>query len=166
MSVLHTIGCCSYIKWSLVLDTNERWLLFHHTGKSGCSYYTQWSLLCAPPTTIFVQIKSKDFRRMRKAFILSQFLKTSTARFEPSVYFKKSSLTQIRNFTDCNCSFQKRKHKCTVFEIHRKSLIQHCERSELRLHFELIEIAKNRQFWQVFENTKLAVKQCYQTGQL
>ena len=24
---------------------------------------------------------------------------------------------------------------CTVFEIHRKSLIQHCERSELRLHF-------------------------------
>ena len=33
---------------------------------------------------------------------------------------------------------------CTVFENHRKSLIQHCERSELR---------------------KLAVKQCYQTGQ-
>ena len=24
----------------------------------------------------------------------------------------------------------------TVFESHRKSLIQHCERSELRLHFE------------------------------
>ena len=24
----------------------------------------------------------------------------------------------------------------TVFENHRKSLIQHCERSELRLHFE------------------------------
>ena len=26
--------------------------------------------------------------------------------------------------------------KLTVFENHRKSLIQHCERSELRLHFE------------------------------
>ena len=25
---------------------------------------------------------------------------------------------------------------CTVFENHRKSLIQHCERSQLRLHFE------------------------------
>ena len=25
---------------------------------------------------------------------------------------------------------------CTVFENHRKSLIQHCERNELRLHFE------------------------------
>ena len=31
-----------------------------------------------------------------------------------------------------------------MFEKHRKNLIQHCERSELRLH--------------------LAVKQCYQTG--
>ena len=54
-----------------------------------------------------------------------------------------------------------------VFENHRKSLIQHCERSELRLHFEWTEVnknAKNGQFWQVFENLKLAVKQCYQKG--
>ena len=28
----------------------------------------------------------------------------------------------------------------TVFENHRKSLIQHCERSELRLHFEWIKV--------------------------
>ena len=58
---------------------------------------------------------------------------------------------------------------CTVFENHRKSLIQHCERSKLRLHFsgqKLIKNAKNCQFWRVFENLKLAVKQCYQTGQL
>ena len=27
-------------------------------------------------------------------------------------------------------------YESTVFENHRKSLIQHCERSELRLHFE------------------------------
>ena len=35
-----------------------------------------------------------------------------------------------------------------VFENHRKSLIQHCERSELRLHFECskVENAKNGQF--------------------
>ena len=50
----------------------------------------------------------------------------------------------------------------TVFENHTKSLIQHCERSELRLHFEW---TKNGQFLQVFENLKLAVKQCYQTIQ-
>ena len=31
----------------------------------------------------------------------------------------------------------------TVFENHRKSLIQHCERSELRLHFEWTKVLKN-----------------------
>ena len=30
--------------------------------------------------------------------------------------------------------------KSTVFENHRKSLIQHCERSELRLHFEWTKV--------------------------
>ena len=54
-----------------------------------------------------------------------------------------------------------------MFENHRKSRIRHCERSELRLHIEWPKIdqnAKNGTFWQVFENLKLAVKQCYQTG--
>ena len=57
----------------------------------------------------------------------------------------------------------------TVFENHLKSLIQQCERSELLLHFawtkSSLKSAKNDPFWQVFENLKLAVKQCYQTGQ-
>ena len=40
----------------------------------------------------------------------------------------------------------------TVFENHRKSLIQHCERSELRLHFEWTKVnAKNGQFWRVLK---------------
>ena len=30
---------------------------------------------------------------------------------------------------------------------------------------KLIKNAKNAPFWRVFENLKLAVKQCYQTGQ-
>ena len=30
---------------------------------------------------------------------------------------------------------------------------------------KLIKNAKNGQFWRVFENLKLAVKKCYQTGQ-
>ena len=50
-----------------------------------------------------------------------------------------------------------------MFENHRKSRIQHCERSELRLHFEWIN-AKNSPFWRVFEKLKLVVKQCYQIG--
>ena len=57
----------------------------------------------------------------------------------------------------------------TVFENPAKSLIQHCERSELCLHFEWTKVhknAKNGQFWRLFENLKLAVKQCYQTGHI
>ena len=46
-----------------------------------------------------------------------------------------------------------------VFENHRKSLIQHCERSELRLHFEwkkFLKNAKNSQFGQkILENAKI-----------
>jgi len=56
----------------------------------------------------------------------------------------------------------------TVFENHRKSLIQHCERSELRLHLsgrKLIKNAKNGPFWRNFGKLKLAFKYCYQTGQ-
>ena len=56
----------------------------------------------------------------------------------------------------------------TVFENHRKCLIQHCERSELSLHLEWTKVnlnAKNGPFWRVFKNMKLAVKQCYQTCQ-
>ena len=48
-----------------------------------------------------------------------------------------------------------------------KKRIQHCERSELRLHFEgtnFVKNAKNGQFGDFFENLKLAVKQCYPTG--
>ena len=41
-----------------------------------------------------------------------------------------------------------------VYENHRKSRIQHCERSELRLH-KLIKNTKNSQFWRVFRNLKL-----------
>ena len=55
-----------------------------------------------------------------------------------------------------------------VFANHRKSLIQHCERSKLRLHFwenKTIKNAQNAAFWLDIHYLKLAVKQCYQTGQ-
>ena len=35
---------------------------------------------------------------------------------------------------------QNTEHYNTVFENHRKSRIQHCERSELRLHFEWTKV--------------------------
>ena len=39
--------------------------------------------------------------------------------------------------------------KSTVFENHRKSLIQHCERSELRLHFEWTKVNSKCQKWSI-----------------
>ena len=43
-----------------------------------------------------------------------------------------------------------------VFENDRKSLIQHCERSELRLQ-KFIKNAKNGRFGELFENVKITV---------
>ena len=37
----------------------------------------------------------------------------------------------------------------TVFENHRKSLIQHCQRSELRLHFEWTKVNWKCQKWSI-----------------
>ena len=54
------------------------------------------------------------------------------------------------------------KSSFTVFENHRKSLIQHCERSELRLHFEWTKVhykCKKGQFWRVFENLNSVTRQ-------
>ena len=54
----------------------------------------------------------------------------------------------------------------TVFENHRKSRIQHCERSELRLHFEWTKssskMLKMVNFDEFFENATFLVifKQC------
>ena len=47
------------------------------------------------------------------------------------------------------------KEEYTVFENHRKSLIQHCERSKLRLYGQkFIKNAQNGQFWRVLENLR------------
>ena len=54
-----------------------------------------------------------------------------------------------------------------MFENHRKSLIQHCELRYVYIlsGLKFIKNPKNGPFWRVFENLKLAVNQCYQTGQ-
>ena len=47
------------------------------------------------------------------------------------------------HLTDCCHNFH------TVFENHRKSLIQHCERSHLRLHFEWTKVDQKCQKWSI-----------------
>ena len=78
------------------------------------------------------------------------------------IHFKWTKLHQKckkgpfrRGFENLNLRVNK---QVTVFENHRKSLIQHCEGSELRLHFEWPKVdqnAKNRQFWWGFETGNL-----------
>ena len=45
--------------------------------------------------------------------------------------------------------FKKRHVSTTLFENHRKSLIQHCERSELRLRFEWTKAYLKCQKWSI-----------------
>ena len=46
-------------------------------------------------------------------------------------------------------SYYCRTYRCTVFENYRKSLIQHCERNELRLHFEWTKVYQKCQKWSI-----------------
>ena len=59
-----------------------------------------------------------------------------------------SKLTKLEMFLKCAalCIFFIKNEfiYSTVFENHRKSLIQHCEQSELRLHFEWTKVLPDR----------------------
>ena len=55
---------------------------------------------------------------------------------QDGLYHLESCLFHVIRL-DSRVFFHKDRKTFTVFENQRKSLIQHCERSELRLHFEL-----------------------------
>ena len=73
--------------------------------------------------------------------------------FEPTLFYQR-----VRSdFTTSRClkitekvSFKIASEACYVYILSGQKLIKN---------------AKNGSFWRVFENLKLAVKQCYQTGQ-
>ena len=99
-----------------------------------------------------LQIEFKSEEIYMKVFISKVFLWGDTFwqplfrdPFKPMVQFMYSRLLQkvfgmpLKVLT----KFQIPKSKelcCTVFENHIKSLIQHCERSELRLHFKWTKV--------------------------
>ena len=84
------------------------------------------------------------------SFLLGCFLNHFWSRKNDSATFwviKMLSDSFNRVFTDI-----------TMFEINRKSLIQFCERSDIRLQCswqKIIENAKNGQFWRVFSKNKI-----------
>ena len=61
---------------------------------------------------------------------------------------------------DINQIFWKRGREFVTFNIASEASYVHILSGQ-----KFIKKAKNGPFWRVFENLKLAVKQCYQTGQ-
>ena len=57
---------------------------------------------------------------------------------------------------------QPRVLRSMVYENHRKSLIENCERSEHRLHFELTKVASKGQKWYILASFRKP-KVCGQT---
>ena len=53
------------------------------------------------------------------------------------------------NATLIDCSHSSKKVETTVFENRTKSLIQHCERSELRFHFQSTKVNWKSQKWSI-----------------
>ena len=80
-----------------------------------------------------------------------QYVKALAQWFEKklrNIQFKNQFKNQ--NFSETRC-----------LKNTEKSLIQHCERSELLLHFKWTKVyqnAKNGPFWRVFEKLKLKAK--------
>ena len=128
------------------------WLLFCRTLLG--EILVTWSSLVGPGLLTFVPIfqhlpkksnayteKSCRLLRMfsgvaeQRAFYLHRhtgriFLSISLFGYVFKFYFHVKNIDKILESSLCNIRIS------TVFENHTKSLIQHCERSELRLHFE------------------------------
>ena len=98
------------------LEKKQRLKCHHHYCHYGWHESWRRRQLC----TLVWLVKISDFRLMRKMTPKAQ-------QFDMYQW----SITQ--KIPEIICQF-------TVFENHRKSLIQHCERSELRLHFEWTKV--------------------------
>ena len=95
--------------------------------------------------------------RGSKARILSQAYHRYALNYINALNYLET-LRRQNDFCDFEKVKRKKEHLFTVFENHRKSSIQHCERSELRLHFEWTKVDSKCSFWRVFEKLNLAVK--------
>ena len=98
-------------------------------------------------------------------------IKSRVSVFIASADRHRSLMTRANMADQCikACKMFESLQKSSI-ENYIKSLIQKCGRSELRLHFGWTKVhfksAKNGPFLGDFGKLKLAVKQCYQKGQL
>ena len=85
--------------------------------------------LFRPESTFFMDKKKKGVFGSRSTSVSFDHWNVHFLRY---FYNRKHKDTKEKEINDIE-------HR-TVFENHRKSLIQHCERSELRLHFEWTKV--------------------------
>ena len=104
-----------------------------------------WLLKC------WVFLLSDDFFKERQKF--EQFYWTREYKKNlhlcTHLYFMKKLFSSTKRFSSWNAARRRMKNSLdsnTLFENHRKSLIQHCERSELLLHFEWTKVNKKCHF--------------------
>ena len=77
---------------------------------------------------VYLRLGTKERMTVALDYKVFEFLSTSSEPCQDDLQYNKD---------DC---IDDALHKVTVFENHRKSLIQHCERSELRLHYEWTKV--------------------------
>ena len=120
--------------------------------------------ICACQVSSFLQHSISNRRRSRKNQDPSKWLCAVSIDAGPShkKYYSRASgqdvnisylsfysgITQRVEMIDLNCLLPYWNYDIdTVFENHRKSLIQLCERNELRLHFEWTTVHEKCQKW-------------------
>ena len=118
------------------------------------------------PMTVYVRpgVEVDKKRSNEKSVTLRNLQQKTTGRYRCEVSTEGPTFATESKYGDLLVVGKNIWDTLTVFENYRKSLIWHCEQSELRLYFgqKFIKNAKNGQFWRYFENLKLAVNQCYQ----
>ena len=115
---------------------------------------TSWVITRILPKRQGQNCTLKNFREVDEDH---NYVKARRAPLIPKISWeleKHESSTTATNAVACprkkKYDLLKEKKAATVFENHRKSLIQNCERSELRLHFEWTQVHWKCQKWSIF----------------
>ena len=153
----HSVHMVSYLK--------------HFVGSSG--HWLSFDLWKKGENVVLTSVASVEMMMMMIAERFSQNVSSPVKNSRMSISGSRSSVDADEqdthmpktcnpvSFTDITGKFQ----YTTVLENRLKSLILHYERSEIRFHFAWVDKSWLKlpkwPIWRVFENLKLAVKQCY-----
>ena len=111
--------------WSFAISTFLR-----KPNLRKCKWISNWrSWFLRPKSTLLDPTDFLDFFRL---------FRDNWSEIKEAL--KAVNKLQINNKNNNKNNNKKKIQRCTVFENHRKSLIQHCKRSKLHLHFEWTKV--------------------------